>query len=229
MKSDNRDFKGRRSIIAGMGVAAAGLTLGATSARAQRRSRSFEPMRHSADAWFNELPGTHRVFVDTSTPSGGAEGLLYANNIYDAQTNAYSGAPSDFAMIVCFRHFSTPFGYNDAIWQKYGEGLYGLMQFADPDTGKAPMINLMNSSSHTTLPNFGVTIDAHVAKGTQFAICNAATHFIAMQLAASTGGSADDIYEELTAGAIPNSRFVPAGVMAVTRAQEYGYSLLTAG
>ena len=41
--------------------------------------------------------------------------------------------------------------------------------------------------------------------------------------------TADEIYQELSTSLIPNSRLVAAGVMAVTRAQEYGYSLLDAG
>jgi intracellular sulfur oxidation DsrE/DsrF family protein len=175
------------------------------------------------------LPGQHRVFIDSATAHGGAEALLYTNNIYNAQENAYSGVAADFAMVVCFRHFSTPFGYSDAVWEKYGEGFHGLIQFPNPVTGKAPTVNLMNSTDVPGLPNFGVTIDTLVARGTQFAICNNATRFIAGQLAAGAGTSADDVYEELVAGAIPNSRFVSAGVMALTRAQEYGYSLLYAG
>ena len=35
--------------------------------------------------------------------------------------------------------------------------------------------------------------------------------------------------EDLSTNLIPNSRLVSAGVMAVTRAQEHGYSLLYAG
>ncbi len=41
--------------------------------------------------------------------------------------------------------------------------------------------------------------------------------------------SKDSVYKELVASAIPNGHFVAAGVIAVTRAQEYDYSLLTAG
>ncbi|HSG64014.1 MAG TPA: hypothetical protein VLD39_03405 [Gammaproteobacteria bacterium] len=223
----------RRSVLAGLGVAAAGLTLSATVARAQsaapRAAAAFAPARHALDAWLDQMPGTHRVFIDSATAVGGAEALLYANNLFMARENAYAGEPADFAMVVCFRHFSTPFGYNDAVWAKYGEVFNSIMHFPDPTTGAAPTINLMNSSAHTTLQNFGVTVDAVGAKGAEFAICAAATQFIAGVVAGETGGDAAAIREELIAGAIPNSRFVSAGVMALTRAQEYGYSLLYAG
>ena len=79
------------------------------------------------------------------------------------------------------------------------------MDFSDPETGGAPIINLMNSADHATLPNFGNTIDSLVEKGTQFAVCNAATQFFAQQIANAQGGSADAVYEELVAGAIPRT------------------------
>jgi len=234
MNQGDQDLKRRRSVIAGMGVAVAGLTVGGATSRAQTPAASgaatgFQPMRHNLDAWMDELPGNHRIFIDTSTAHGGAEALLYANNIFSAHEGAYSGQPADLAMLVCFRHFSTPFGYGDEIWEKYGATFHSIMQFPDPATEQAPRINLMNSPAHTTLPNFGFTIDFLVAKDTRFAICNNATRFFSGQVAAAHGTLADDGYEELVAGAIPNSRFVSAGVMAMTRAQEYGYSLLYAG
>jgi len=72
----------------------------------------------------------------------------------------------------------------------------------------------------------GDTISAQVERGTQFAVCDAATRFLAGGVAEAIGGSADDVYEEFLANAIPNSRFVSAGVVAKTRSQEYGFSLL---
>jgi len=230
----NQDVLGRRSLMTGMGTAVAGFVVGASAACAAQtpeapETAGFAPARHELDAWLDQLPGQHRVFIDSATAIGGAEALLYANNLYNAQENAYSGGPADFAMVVCLRHFSTPFGYNDAVWAKYGGMFHGAMQFPDPNTGAAPAINLMNSPDHASLPNLGNTIDSLVARGTQFAICDAATRFFSQQIAAGAGVSADEVYQELVAGAIPNSRFVSAGVIALTRAQEYGYSLLYSG
>jgi intracellular sulfur oxidation DsrE/DsrF family protein len=80
-----------------------------------------------------------------------------------------------------------------------------------------------------TLPNLGTTIDALVKRGVQFAICDVAAHFVAGQLAAANLGEADAIYKEFSSNTIPNSRFVSAGVVAVNRAQERGYTLIYAG
>lgn len=231
--SGQEQVHARRSIVAGMGVAVAGLAASVT-ARAQtdrrrRREEDFEPARHDIDAWLGEVTGSHRIFIDSATPKGGAEALLYGNNLYTAQVGAYEGTDSDLSIVICFRHFSTPFGFGDAIWSKYGDAINEIIQFPDPRTNRAPDVNLMNASGRAELPNGGVTIDAVTSRGAQFAICNAATQFFTGQLANQTGRPFQDIYDELVAGAIPNSRFVPAGVMALTRAQEYSYSILVAG
>jgi hypothetical protein len=223
----------RRSLVAGMGVAVAGLaatmTASAQTESGRRRQAGFQPERHELDAWLDEATGGHRIFIDSATAKGGGEAVLYANNLFNAHENAYGGSASDMSTVICFRHFSTPFGYGDAVWKKYGEVINELIQFPDPATNRAPEVNLLNVAGRADLPNGGFTIDAMVAKGAQFAICNAATQFFTGQLANRTGAPFDEIYDELVASAIPNSRFVSAGVMALTRAQEYGYSLLVAG
>ncbi len=230
MRDNDKDIKQRRSVITGFGAAAAGLVLASQTACAQSgRSTGFEPARRSADSWLDQLPGTHRVFIDSATALGGAEAVLYANNLYAAQEGPdYDGDPSDLAMVVCFRHFSTPFGYNDAMWAKYGEIFNSIMNFPDPATGRAPTANMLNQD-RSDVQNFGFTIDLVRGKGTQFGICRAATNFFSSVIAGVTGGTQSDVFDELVANAIPSSRFVSAGVMALTRAQEYGYSLLYAG
>ncbi|MFN3162688.1 MAG: hypothetical protein ACE37N_04215 [Pseudohongiellaceae bacterium] len=219
--SGNNIAIGRRSLLTGVGVAAVtGLAASAasTSAQAQQGSGGFQPARHSKDAWMGELGGNHRVFVDSSTMPGGANALRYANNIMTAHEEDYEGEASDYAIIVCFRHTSTPYAFNDAIWAKYG-GL--LDRSADP----APTSNPMNVASRANGNN---SIPMIVDKGAQFAICHRATRSFSRMLSSATGTAYDDIYAELLANAIPNSRFVAAGVLAATRAQEYGYSLLYA-
>jgi len=226
MKNDNLT---RRLLMTGIGASVPALALAPSVARAQSPS-GFTPARHDLDAWMDAVPGQHRVFIDSSTPAGGAEAVLYANNIFRANENAYSIPASDLAVVVCFRHFSTIFAYNDAIWAKYGAHLGGAVGFNDPNTGEPPTSNLMDSADYgMALPNFGNTITQQIARGAQFAVCQAATNFFAGIIAEATGGAREEIFEELVANAIPNSHFMSAGVIATTRAQEYGYSLLYAG
>ena len=219
----------RRSLMTGIGAVIAALGMRPTSARAQTSASRFRPARHELDAWLDEIPGKHRVFIDSANPDGAGSAVLYANNLYRANGNAYSLDAREVAIVVCFRHSATVFGYNDAMWAKYGEQLSDMVGFVDPETERAPTANLYNASAFgRSLSNLGSTIDAQVERGARFALCDAATRSFAGRLARSTDGSADDIYQELVANAIPNSRFVSAGVVAATRSQEYGYSLLYA-
>jgi len=218
-KPDDRPAIGRRSLLAKVSVGAvAGLAVGATPVVAQTAPQSFEPARHALDSWLDELPGSHRVFVDSSTLHGGPNALRYASNVITTHVDAYAGTPADVAMVVCFRHESTPFAFDDAIWAKYGAGL-------DSEATTAPTTNPMNAP---TVSNGGNSIGSLVAQGVNFAICLRATRGIAGRLARTAGVPAEQVLEELMAGGIPNSHFVPAGVMTATRAQEYGYSLLYA-
>tara|TARA_R110002072_G_scaffold269868_2_gene429349 strand:+ start:88948 stop:89610 length:663 start_codon:yes stop_codon:yes gene_type:complete len=219
MKDTDQDKVGRRSLLTTMSVAAvAGLAASAGSAQTQPHPTGFQPARHDKDAWLNELPGSHRVFIDSSTMAGGPAGLWYANNMISAHEDEYEGNAADFAMVVCFRHMSTPYGFNDAVWAKYGAI---FSRNADP----APTRNPLSIASASSGQN---SISSSVARGVHFAICGRATRRFAMAIASATGGDADTVFAELTAGGVPNSHFVPAGVLTATRAQEYHYSFLYA-
>ncbi len=219
----------RRSLMTGIGATLTALGVRTTEAYAQTPSPAgrFRPTRHEQDAWLDEMPGQHRVFIDSANPHGAGSAVLYANNLFRTNKNAYSIDARDLAIVVCFRHLATVFGYNDAMWAKYGEQFSGRTSFMDPNTNKAPSANLYNAEGYgRVLPNSGNTINAQIERGAQFAICDAATRAFAGGVAQATGQSQEDVYRELVANAVPGGRFVPAGVVAATRAQEYGYSLL---
>ena len=223
----------RRSAISKVGAAVAGVAavvLGSRPAAVQAQSGgSFQPAKHPQDAWLGAVPGKHRNFIDASTASGAGEAILYANNLYDANASGYALTDADVAVVVCFRHFATTFGYNDAMWAKYGKVFSSMLNFTDPKTKLPPTSNLLMSPDYgMALSNFGRTIPVVTKRGTQFAICGMATQFFAGQLATAAGSTAEAVYKELTSNLIPSSHLVPAGVVAVNRAQEHGYTMLTA-
>ena len=222
----------RRSFLSRFGAGAAVLGAGIAAvlpAQAQNRG-GFQPRRHNEDAWLDAPKGGHRVVIDSSTADSGGAALLYAANTFTANKAGYSLDPPDLAVVVVLRHLSTPFGYTDAIWAKYGAAFSELANFKDPKTKAAPTTNLYNSADYgLQLTNFGNTIPSLVQKNVQFAICNVATRFFAGAIAERTKGNADAIYSELAANRILNSHLAAAGVVAVNRAQEYGYSFMYAG
>jgi hypothetical protein len=223
----------RRSLLSRFGAGAAVLgagTAGLLPARAEAAAAGFRPRRLNEDAWLDTPNGGHRFMIDSSTAEGGGSALLYASNTFAANKAGYKLDPLDLAVVVVLRHFSTPFGYTDAIWAKYGAAFSEIAGFKDPKTKAAPTTNLYNSADYgLQLTNFGNTIPNLVQKNVQFAICNVATRFFAGAIAERTKGNADTIYSELAANLILNSHLAAAGVVAVNRAQEYGYSFMYAG
>ena len=191
---------------------------------------SWQPSRHTQDDWLDKIPGKHRFVFDTTMPDAFGGSLLYSNNFFVANQDAYGLGNPDLAVVIVARHFATPFAYNDAIWAKYGSAFAKLLNVNDPQTKAPPKINIYNSSAAVaSLPSLGTTLDTVLKRGVQFAVCQMATRFIAGQLAQGGAGTADALYNELAANLIANSRLVPAGIVAVNRAQEHGYTFAYVG
>jgi intracellular sulfur oxidation DsrE/DsrF family protein len=177
----------------------------------------FQPARHAADDWF-ELPGKHRFFFDALHPQGADEALLFAGNFFNANRDGYGLESADLAVVIGLRHHATPFAFNDAIWAKYGGAFSDRIAFVDPRTKAVPVVNV-----HTA------RYAEAIKRGVHFAVCDMATHFFAGMAARKAGVEPDAVYKELVANTVGNSHFVPAGIVAVNRAQERGYSVAYVG
>jgi intracellular sulfur oxidation DsrE/DsrF family protein len=231
------ELSARRSFMSRMGAAFAAFGIGsAASAEAQTKpaapaaARAFRAMHHAQDDWMDQFPGRHRIVIDAATPHGAGEAVLFANNLYTSHKAAYNLAEKDLAIVIVMRHFATPFAFTDVAWAKYGKAMGDMLEFRDPKTKESPTTNLYQSSAYgLTLPNLGTTIEAVRKKGTYIAICDQATRFAAQGVAGMTGSTMDAVYKDFQANIVPDSRFVPAGVLAVARAQEKGYTLIYAG
>ena len=222
--------KSRRSFLSNLGVAAsaAGATLagGATVAHAEAPAdgERWQPARHDKDDWYDQLPGKHRLFFDTTKPDALEDAVQFAGNFYTANRGDYALEQTDLAVIVCMRHRSAPFAFNDAIWAKYGVTLAKRAEFVDPKSPDAPKVNPFTPVAPAA-PGRARGLAGLMKLGVQFAVCNLSTHGIASMIAGVTGGTADAVYKELAANQIDRARLVPAGIVAVNRAQEHGYSI----
>jgi intracellular sulfur oxidation DsrE/DsrF family protein len=222
-----RSFLSRLAAGAGAFGAAFG---GATVAAAQPAGSAsgFQPARHSEDDWFDQTTAKHRFFYDNTTPGGFGQALFFARNYFSANASGYKLTDADLAQILCMRHESTSFAFTDAMWQKYGPALSERAgKFVDPKTGKVPVINVYAVGGYgDALNNGNVTVEALAKRGVRFAVCAMATRATAQLAAQQTGGNVDAIFTELTSNLIPSGHMVPAGIVAVNRAQEHGYSLV---
>jgi len=178
----------------------------------------FEPAKHPQDDWFDSLPGKHRVVFDTWTAAKFPESMQFANNIFRGNKDGYQLSEKEVAIVIVARHGSAPFAFNDAMWAKYGTAFSKRMTWVDPKTHEPPSTNVYNRQ-----------LASLVKQGMHIAVCNLTTKAYTQIIADQTHTSADDVYKELTSNTIGNCHFVPAGVVAATRAQERGFAIISIG
>ncbi|WP_037499309.1 hypothetical protein [Sphingomonas jaspsi] len=226
----------RRGLI-GAGVLAAGAAGMVGSPASAQASGGWQPTDEKLDQWYEAQPGhRHRMVFDTVSVDQAQATLGYANNSYVATTKGYGGKPQELGMIIIMRHASTPFAYNDAMWKKYGKLFAKNLKLQGADAIRATSMNpwLARDPDDGPVPKgmedfADPSIGALAAKGARFAVCGLATEGIAMQLAGATKGDAKAIEAELRANLVPGGNMVPAGIIAVNRAQEHGYTLAIVG
>lgn len=161
------------------------------------------------------LPGKHRVVIDVVEARSVTFALAYANNILNASKTGYGLTDADTAIIVCLRHNATIMAFDDTIWAPNGKALADSAAYVNPRSADTPTAN----------PSMR-TLDALAKRGVHFAVCGLSAQRLAGLIAAGNGKT-DEILKDLNAHLVPNGHMAPAGVIATTRAQEYGFSLLS--
>jgi intracellular sulfur oxidation DsrE/DsrF family protein len=230
-KADRRRLIGAGVILAGAGIAACSSTARGEEASAA----SWQPTPEPQDSWLDK-PGTrHRMVFDSLSGEGGAEALDFANNFIHVNEADYGLKPEQLGVVVILRHMATPYAYNQSVWAKYGNGFAEKMKLTG-DAAKAaattnpllkapPMLDPtpagMEWINQNSLPDLA-------SKGVRFAACGLATKAIAAMVAGKTGNAAA-IEAEFKSNLVPGALIVPAGISAVNRAQEHGYSFAYIG
>src|SRR5690348_13168045 len=215
----------RRSFLSALGGIFAARPVPPAAGQSGVAASSWQPARHAEDDWMDQAPAKHRMVFDTTTPDGFGHALLFGSNFIDTNKNAYGLEYSDVGLMIIVRHNSTPFAYNDMMWSKYGSVFSQKAGFTDPKSKEAPRTNLFNASGYgSALASNGITLDSLIKRGLHIGVCRLATRNIAGLAATATGGDASKINDELIANIVPNAHMVPAGIVAVNRAQERGYT-----
>jgi intracellular sulfur oxidation DsrE/DsrF family protein len=216
------ELRPRRTFLSqfGAGAAALGAVVG-SSVSASAQTSVAAPARHTEDDWLDQLPARHRIVFDTTTPTGAEDARRYASNFFTANRTGYGLATTDVGVVLILRHQSTAFGYNDAMWAKYGAALSEELKYTDPRTKAAPVVNALNAS--------GESLDALSGQGAHFAVCSMATRRLAGILARKAGTDTEAVFKELSANLIRNAHLVPAGIVTMNRAHERGYTFAYGG
>jgi intracellular sulfur oxidation DsrE/DsrF family protein len=222
----------RRSFLSKLGIGLTGtsVVMGRRVAASQLPPAApgrWTAARHPQDDWLDQVPGQHRFVLDTTTAEGFGNALAFVGNYFAANESGYGLKDEDLAVVVVARHMSTPFAYNDAIWAKYNLPISQRNKFVDPRTKQPPQANLFNSTGYgDLLTNRGTTLASLLKRGLRLAVCQMSTRAYSGAIASATGSKTDAIYAEVVSNLVnSNAHMVPAGIVAVNRAQERGYSL----
>jgi hypothetical protein len=223
---------GRRAMV-GLGAGAAlvaAAAAGTGDAQTPSPATPWRPAFEPQDDWL-ERPGTrHRLVFDTITAKGAQDALFYADNFYQANKSAYGLGPDALGVVIVLRHMSTPIGYNDRIWAKYGDAFAEQLDLKGSQAIAAAHGNPLDAPSPGPSPKDAAATLATLAKtGVRFAVCGMATEGIAGLIAKKTGQKSADVETEFRANLIAGGLIVAAGVVAVNRAQEHGYAFAYAG
>jgi intracellular sulfur oxidation DsrE/DsrF family protein len=178
----------------------------------------LEPARHAQDAWLDDLPSRHRAVFDTWLADHFSGALGFASNWLRINKEEYGLSEKDLGLVIVLRHGTGPFAFNESVWAKYGKYFAARMSAADVKAHPNPTTNV-----------YAARLSAMAKQGVHLAVCNLTTRGYSGSLAEDTGADADTIYKELTANTVGNAHFVPAGIVAVTRAQERGFALVSVG
>lgn len=221
----------RRSFLSRLaaGAGAFGAAFAGSTASAQPASMPpgrFVPARHAEDDWLDQTTASHRFFIDTMTADACGQALFFARNVFVANASGYNLTDADVAQVICLRHASAAFAFTDAMWAKYSDALsVRTGNFLDPKTKQPPTANVYLASGYgEALRNVNVTIEQLAKRGVRFAVCGLSTRATAQLIAQKTGATVEAVLKELSANLVPNARIVPAGIVAVSRAQERGYT-----
>ena len=208
----------RRSFLSRFPAAAALFGLQTPQTPSTSHPRAWEAARHEQDDWLSDNTAKHRVIFDTWNAERFPDAVQFAGNVFETNKTEYDVPNKDLAIVICCRHHTTPFAFNDAMWAKYGKIFAKRMDWVDPTTKEAPTTNI-----HAR------RLTALFAQGLQLAVCNRTTRALVNLISQQTGVKPEDVRKELTSNTLGPSHFVPAGVVAVTRAQERGYANISIG
>jgi intracellular sulfur oxidation DsrE/DsrF family protein len=224
---DSSTLVGRRGLFA---VASAGAVLATANpaAAAPAKTSAWRATPEPQDAWM-ELPGRHRMVFDASTTEGADKAIDFSTSFYMANKEGYGLKDGDLGVIVILRHFATPFAFGDATWARWGGEFAKVISYQDPKTKAAPVRNTLLVSDSKDPDEALSSFTGLAQRGVHFAVCGMATKFIAKKLADNDEAKAKAIHAELTADMIRNAHLVPAGIVALNRAQERGYAVAHMG
>ncbi len=221
--SDSESVAPRREFMRTVGIGAAAIAASAVGVRAAGALPVDSP---PDEAWLTRITGKHRQYFDAVSANDGWP-IAFATTFIRKNMEAYGLKQSEITSIVGFRHMAVPLALNDAMWSKYHIGKF--LNITDKSTGAPALRNTFYNVKPGDLPMPGLSIDQFAALGGFFTVCDAALTALSGMAAGAAGLPASGAKAEWESNLLPHFYIVPAGVLAVNRAQEYHCTYCYAG
>ncbi len=221
----NNHLNSRRNFIGTLAVGATA-SISAISSPLFANTKFDANTAGDADAWMNNIKGSHRVVYDAPEPHAGFP-FIWSWVYY--QTNNQTGiSDDDMTAMVVLRHNAIPFALKDQLWQKYGFGeMFGVV---DNTTGVSALRNPYYQPKEGDYPMPGIEgIKQLQSRGAMFCVCEMALTVYSGMAAQQMELNPEEVKEEWLNGVLPGIQIVPSGVWALTRAQKKDCGYIYAG
>jgi len=213
-----------------LGRLAAAAALGVTGLTPLRLEGQPEPRRESGtdpsfEAWLNRIPGKkHKMIFDAPEVNGGMP-VVWPRVWLNSNNDNYGTTDAENSAVIVLRHAAIPLAMRDAMWAKYKLG--EAFKLNDASTNAPAVSNIFAKELPLPLPGTGM--DALLAKGALFGVCNVAITIYSGMVAKTMNMDAAAVKQDWIANLLPGVQVVPSGVLAVSRAQEKGCGYCFAG
>jgi intracellular sulfur oxidation DsrE/DsrF family protein len=231
-KNSNKTDNPRRRFLetVASGVAAFGLSTVVSPLQSHAENNFFGNTGIDADEWFKKLKGKHRIVFDVPEPNGI---FPFAWPRIFLATNAATGTTEkDCGIVVVLRHNAIPYAMDHHLWAKYD--FNQVFKVVDPGTNKPSTRNpfWQPAQGDFKVPGLGavpIGINDLQESGVMFCVCDAALTVYSAVTADILKQDAAEIKKDWVSGILPGIQVVPAGVWALSRAQERGCAYCFAG
>ena len=205
----------RREFMRNVGVGA--LAIAASGIGMRAGAEPMSALNPEDEAWLKRLTGKHRQVFDAVSPNEGWA-MVFAKNFIDMNMQAYGLKQSDVTAVIGLRHMAAPLALNDAMWSKYKLG--EMLKVEDKSTHAPATRNVFSHLHAGDMPMEGAGVEELMARGAIVTACNVAISVLSGMAATAAGLPPENAKADWLANLIPGVVVVPAGVLAVNRAQE---------
>lgn len=170
------------------------------------------------DAWMQRAAGEHRALFHATSPADGAP-MLMAMNFLDVYGSAYGAPRNHVSAVIGVHGAALPVALNDGAWDRYELGR--RINVSDPNTKEPAKRNVFAVGGP-------YSIDTAMARGVVLLVCNVALTLTSRSIAGARSLAEADVYNDLKSSIIPGAVLVPGLVVAISRAQEKGFTYIRA-